>query len=305
MVWLAGVASSYKQAEVIFERIGHRHIPESSIWRQTKETGDRLKTYVERQQELVSVERVKLPAPWEDHDQRKGVSIDGGMVHIREEGWKEVKVGTAFDIVMKPERDPVTEEWASYAGADQMTYTAVLGGVDAFSSALWKLALDADIPSADQSSVTADGAPWIWNVAADLFPDSSQIVDWYHAAQHLAAASHALYPQDEEQAERWFQQQKHDLFQGNIHLITHPLDSAGLSEHSRYFHTHKRRMQYHQFRDEGYPIGSGSVESGIKQFKARLAGPGMRWSRAGADRMLVIRAAVLSDSFDALWRAAA
>jgi hypothetical protein len=64
-------------------------------------------------------------------------------------------------------------------------------------------------------------------------------------------------------------------------------------------------MQYHQFRDEGFPIGSGTVESGIKQFKWRLSGPGMRWSRKGANRMIVIRTAVLSNTFDDLWQAAA
>jgi len=305
MVWLAGVASSYQQAEAIFKRIGRRHIPESSIWRQTNRAGERLKAYQEHQQKLMGVERVRLPAPWEDHYQRKGVSMDGGMVHIREEGWKEIKVGTTFDIVMRPERDPLTGEWADHACADQMSYTAVLGGVEDFSRALWKLAVDADIPSADQSSVTADGAAWIWNVATDLFPDSSQIVDWYHATQHLTAAGQTLYPGNESQARQWIDKQKHHLFQGDIHVITAPLDKAGLTEHSRYFHTHKRRMQYHQFQDDGFPIGSGSVESSIKQFKARLTGPGMRWSRSGAECMLVIRAAVMDESFDGLWRRAA
>lgn len=305
MVWLAGTALSYEQASAIFKRIGHRDIPVTSLWRQTQQQGEKLKEYVEHQQELVSVERVKLPAPWEDHTQRKGVSMDGGMVHIREEGWKEIKVGTVFDIVMKPEHDPLTGEWAEYARADQISYAAVLGGVDDFSKALWKVALDADIPCADRSSVTADGAAWIWNVAADLFPDSAQIVDWYHATQHLAAAGHALHPDDEQQATRWFQTKKQHLFQGEVHLITAPLDAAGLTDHSRYFHTHKRRMQYHQFQDKGFPIGSGSVESSIKQFKARLSGPGMRWSRSGAERMLVIRSAILEDSFDDLWHRAA
>jgi len=264
-----------------------------------------MKAYQEHQQELVNVERVKLPAPWEDHYQRKGVSMDGGMVHIREEGWKEIKVGTVFDIVMKSERDRLTGEWADYAHADHISYAAVLGGVEAFSKALWKAALEADIPCADQSSVTADGAAWIWNVATDLFPDSAQIVDWYHAVQHLSAAGQALHPDDEQQGRQWFHKQKQPLFQGEIHLITAPLDAAGLTDHSRYFHTHKRRMQYHQFQDEGFPIGSGSVESSIKQFKARLTGPGIRWSRAGAEQMLLIRAAVLDDSFDNLWHLAA
>jgi hypothetical protein len=59
-------------------------------------------------------------------------------------------------------------------------------------------------------------------------------------------------------------------------------------------------MQYHQFHEDGYPIGSGPVESEIKHFKARLTGPGMRWSRPNAQRMFVIRGAVLDGSFDAL-----
>jgi hypothetical protein len=63
-------------------------------------------------------------------------------------------------------------------------------------------------------------------------------------------------------------------------------------------------MQYQEFRENGYPIGSGCVESAIKQFKVRLAGPGMRWSRPAAERMLVIRAAILNHQFDRLWAAA-
>ena len=60
-------------------------------------------------------------------------------------------------------------------------------------------------------------------------------------------------------------------------------------------------MQYMEFREDGFPIGSGMVESAAKQFKARFTGPGMRWSRNGLQRLIPIRAAVLSDSFDLLW----
>ncbi len=62
-------------------------------------------------------------------------------------------------------------------------------------------------------------------------------------------------------------------------------------------------MQYQELREQGWPIGSGVVESAAKQFKARVTGAGMRWSRAGAENMLALRAAVLSGSerFDALW----
>jgi hypothetical protein len=60
-------------------------------------------------------------------------------------------------------------------------------------------------------------------------------------------------------------------------------------------------MRYADFQDEGYPIGSGSVESEVKQFKHRLDGPGLYWSRQGAENMILIRAAVLEGSFDSRW----
>lgn len=64
-------------------------------------------------------------------------------------------------------------------------------------------------------------------------------------------------------------------------------------------------MQYQEFWEMGYPIGSGSVESGVKQFKQRLTGAGMRSAAERGQRMITLRAAVLSDTFDALWHAAA
>ena len=305
MVWLSGVVPSYHQAEEVFRRIGQRSLPRMSVWRQAQVHGERMKVHLEHQQELVSPERVVLPPPGLDHQQRKGVSMDGGMVNIRHEGWKEFKVGAIYDVEQRPEPDPVTGELVEQAHGVNITYTAVLGSVEQFAPGLWVEAVNHQVPQAADSSVTADGAEWIWNLAADYFPDSVQIVDWYHAGEHLAKAATALYPDDELAATRWYAQRRHHLFKGSIQHITRPLDKVGLEGHSLYFHTHKRRMQYQEFREEGCPIGSGTVESGIKQIKGRLTGPGMRWSRSGAEHMLVIRSAVLGDTFDALWAAAA
>jgi hypothetical protein len=69
-----------------------------------------------------------------------------------------------------------------------------------------------------------------------------------------------------------------------------------------YFQDNYRHMQYLETREEGFPIGSGMVESACKQFRARLAGSGMRWSRAGLERLLPIRAAIMSQRFDELWQ---
>ena len=305
MVWLSGMVASYEAAAEVFERIGRRTIPGASLWRQTQRHGERLKAYTERQQEHVRPERVILPGADHDHQQHKGVSMDGGMVHVRGEGWKEFKIGSVFDVAPHWERDPHTQELVERPHAHHISYTAVLADVKRFAPALWSLAVQRDVPQAQDSSVTADGAEWIWNLVADLFPDSIQIVDLYHACQHLSLAAAALFPDNPQRSQRWYDQQLEVLFQGGASLITAVLQSAGLPEHARYFHTHQRRMQYQEFREQGYPIGSGTVESGVKQFKARLTGPGMRWNRPNAQAMLIIRGAVLAGDFDDLWARAA
>lgn len=304
MVWLGGLLP-YEQASQVFERFGYNVVPSASIWRQTQDYGERMRKHVERQQDFVGVERIKLPPPGYDHQRRKGISMDGGMVNIRGEGWKEMKVGTVFDIDLRLERDKKTRDLVERPHGVHMTYTAVLGSVSQFAPALWVLAVQQDVPQAADSCVTADGAEWIWNLTADYFPDSIQIVDWYHACEHLAKSAHALFPDDQQSAQRWYKQTQEGLFLGNIQPIVSQLDAAQLESCSHYFHTHKRRMQYQEFLEDGYPIGSGTVESGIKQFKVRLTGPGMRWSRPAAERMLVIRAAVLAETFDDLWAVAA
>jgi hypothetical protein len=275
------------------------------MWRQTQAYGAKLLVQAQQEQANVRPERLQMAPAWADHAQVKGASMDGGMVNIRQQGWKEIKVGAIYDVVLRLEYDQRTEEYAEFAHAQNITYTAVLGDVARFGPALWALAVDQHMPTAQASSVTSDGAEWIWNLADDLFPDSSQIVDWFHACQHLSEAASALFPDAPDAAQRWYRARQDDLFLGNIAAITTPLDQASLSQFSHYFHTHQRRMQYQQFRENGLPIGSGSVESTVKQFKARLTGPGMRWNPEPAQRMLLIRAAVLDGSFDKRWHRAA
>jgi hypothetical protein len=303
MVWLSGLLP-YDQCQEVFGRIGEQVVPSSSIWRQSQRHGERFQSYLTHQQAQVSLERIVLPNAQDDHAQQKGISMDGGMVNIRQEGWKEFKIGAIFDVEQRLERDEQTRECVERAHGVHVDYTAILGSVEQFAPAFWALAVKRGVPTAADSSVTADGAEWIWNLTADYFPDSIQIIDWYHATQQLAEAAKALYPDDEQKDKQWLKKRRDDLFQGNIWKITQPLDDLNLTEHSHYFHHHQRRMHYREFQENGYPIGSGTVESGVKQFKARLTGAGMRWSRQAAEKMLILRAAILGDSFDQLWAAA-
>jgi len=305
MVWLSGLLP-YAQCSTVFSEIGEKLIPASSIWRQSQRHGERLQAYVEHQREQVGLERVVLPAAFHDHSQRKALSMDGGMVNIRGEGWRELKVGAVFDIETRFERNPQTQQLDEMAHGVGIHYTAILGSKDEFTPALWALAVEHDLPTAKERAVVADGAAWIWNVAEDVCPDGCQIVDWFHAVQHLADAATALYPDEKAAKKRaaWLKTHKDHLYMGRVHQIIAALHRRGSGDLAGYFERHQRRMQYLEFREQGFPIGSGSVESGVKQFKHRLTGTGMRWNADNADRMLIIRAAVLGNDFRALWAAA-
>lgn len=299
VVWLTGVVA-YEQVSQVLERIGGYSVPPSTVWEHTQQHGQRLVEYQAYQQRQVSLERTV----WEDQryeaQLRKGVSLDGGMVNIRDEGWKEMKVGVVSTL-LPPEAQTDTH---TEAVCQDMQYTAVLGSVEQFAPAVWALAVEQHVPYAGHVAVTADGAAWIWNLAADLFPCSAQIVDWYHATDHLADAAQTRYPTDTTAAQRWTTQLKEFLIKDEVWKIIGALHEADLPQHAAYFEEHQYRMLYAMFRAQGFPIGSGVIESGVKQFKHRLAGPGMRWSRLGAQRMLSIRSAVLNRSFDRLWQAA-
>lgn len=302
MVWLSALLP-FKQSVEVMTRIGERFISQSTTWRMVQCYGEQLQVVAEEEREQVSVERIQLPDAKYDHEQRKGVSLDGGMVNIRDEGWRELKVGTVFDVALRLERNPQTHDLDELAHGVNVHYTAVLGTKDEFTPALWALAVQHDLPTAAQRSVVADGAAWIWDVAEDVCPDGQQVLDWYHATEHLYKAAMALYPNETELAkrQRWFKTYKDHLYMGRIETIIALLHKCSLSPLATYFERHKRRMHYLQFREEGLPIGSGTVESGVKQFKQRLTGTGMRWHLRNAKRMIILRAACLGQDFDDLW----
>jgi hypothetical protein len=300
MVWAAGT-HTYAEAAESFSRLARRQFAPSVIWAQTQRHGQRFKDHLDQQQAQVGVERVVLPPAGADHHRPLGVSLDGGKMHIRGEGWKEFKAGTVFEVVATPSRDRATGDWVDEVHGVKMSYRAVLGSVADFTPALWALAVERQVPQAAELSVVADGADWIWNVADDLFPDGVQIVDWYHATEYLAHSAEALHPEAAQAAKAWQAGKRDDLFLGHTHKVIAPLVQAGLDTQAAYFQKHTRRMQYQEFHEQDRPLGSGTVESAIKRFKHRLCGAGMRWARPSAERMLAVRGAVLAHNYDQLW----
>jgi hypothetical protein len=313
MVWVSGVVGSYEKAEAMLKRVGHLSISDSNVWRRVQEWGEKFREVEDAGRERANTlaGRNNMYRGVGETDERMGVSMDGGMVHIRDEGWKELKVGCVFHIEVRPTWDKKTKEWVELAHAVDNSYVAHLGGAELFGQLVWAEAQARGWEQAMDTQVVGDGAPWIWNLAGEHFYDSRQVVDWYHATEHLGVAAKLLHGEGSAAAKRWYKRAETKLYQGHAEGIAielseavanHPEVAKDLLTQAGYFSKNKRRMQYLEMREDEYVIGSGMVESGCKQFKARFCGPGMRWSRAGIQRLIPIRGAIMGDQFDTMWQ---
>jgi hypothetical protein len=152
--------------------------------------------------------------------------------------------------------------------------------------------------------VLGDGAPWIWHLAAEYFGECREIVDWYHASEHVWALAHALYGVGTAPATTWATARLTELAaQGATGLLqtlrsVRPTTAEGreaLRQERGYFRTNQARMAYPSFVAQGLPIGSGAVESTARHLvQLRLKRPGARWSAAGAQAIMTLRAHLLS-----------
>jgi hypothetical protein len=315
-VFLSAALSSYELAVTILRRVGQIDISQPSAWRSSQEAGKRFR----RVEEEARARANALPEQWEPPsravvaDQRMGVTMDGFSMNVRQEGWKEVKIGVVFDIGMSPMRDKETGEFVDVAQALHNRYVVHLGGPDAIGEKVWSEARRRGWEQAQETVVLGDGAAWIWNQASLHFGQSHQVVDWYHAKEHLVDAARWMKPEGTVAFTRWLNSRETLLYQGHADKIAEELEQQAqpgatpaeeLRSAAGYFRTNHQRMNYIEMREEGWPrpegTRSGTVESGAKQFKARFSGPGMRWSHTGAKNLLPIRAAVLSGRFDPIW----
>jgi len=302
-------------AEEILQRIGGINISDTSIWRRKEKWGERIRLLEEaKAKEANALPRFGAVIRGEAHSlERMGVAMDGILINVRREGWKELKVGCVFEVEAPSSGADKASEPEDHARAVHSSYTAVLGGHKRFGQAVWAEASRRQFPRALDSIVLGDGASWIWKLAREHFGNSLQAVDWYHAKQHLYRAGHLAFGEGSPKAIRWAKRMEATLYEGQVWQAIdairglarrHRRGAKELRNEAAYFETHKRRMQYMELREGGWPIGSGMVESGGKQFRLRLVGPGMRWERTGAERLIPVRAAVLSDRFDDVWKAA-
>ena len=192
------------------------------------------------------------------------------------------------------------------------TYTGAIETAEEFGKRLYLEAWKRGWNRAQKKVVIGDGAEWIWNLAQQHFPGAIQIVDLYHARQHLWTVARLLYPYDTGQQKSWMRlHQKRLLDKGKIAKLVAALRSLQsrnleVAEKMRveadYFATNTERMRYPKFRKQHLFVGSGVIEAGCKTvIGSRLKQSGMFWTVRGANAILALRCSHLNGRFEDYW----
>jgi hypothetical protein len=231
---------------------------------------------------------------------RKG-KTDGQPAHTR-----EVKLGCVFT------QTTWDQEGYAIRDPDSTTYTGAIESAEEFGRRIYAEAYRRGWSRALQKVVIGDGAEWIWNLVALHFFDAIQIVDLYHARQHLWVVARKLYPNDEGKQKAWMKiHQKFLLDRGKIEKLVAALrsiesDNPEVAEKIRteadYFERNAERMRYPKFRGQHLFVGSGVIEAGCKTVVAfRLKRSGMFWTVRGANAILALRCCHLNGEFEDYW----
>ena len=222
---------------------------------------------------------------------------------------REAKLGCLFtqtrvDAEGRPERDP---ESTSYVGAIETA--------EEFGPRLYEEAERRGLAQAGEVIALGDGAPWVWNLADEHFPTAVQIVDLYHARQHLAQAAKFLFGSHPDQQSQWLRARMDELDAGLVEAVigalgrSQPKDSAqqaALEREANYFRNNTERMRYDDFRKRGLFVGSGVVEAGCKTVVGqRLKRSGMHWTVRGANAIIALRCLILSGQWESFWESRA
>ena len=250
----------------------------------------------------VQMDGTGVPVVKKETAGRKG-KLDGLPAHTREAKLGCVFTQTKWDKEGYPIRDP-----------DSTTYTGAIENAEQFGKRLYVEAWKRGWSRAEKKVVLGDGAEWIWNLAKEHFPGAIQIVDLFHARQHLWNLARLLYPSDTKRRNAWIGlHQKRWLDKGKIAKLVASLHSiqtpdADLAKKIRneadYFATNAVRMNYPKFRKQHLFVGSGVIEAGCKTVIGhRLKQSGMFWAVKGANSVLALRCSHLNGRFEDYWEA--
>jgi hypothetical protein len=293
---LADLEVTAKAVERATETIGEdmAHHPQEAI-RQTMQlelpvaVGQPIRTM------YVQMDGTGLPMVAKETQGRSGKGEDG-RAHTREAKLGCVFTQTTVDDQGRPVRD-----------GNSTTYTGAIETAAEFSRRIYPEAHQRAWSRAQVKVVMGDGADWIGNIAEEQFPGAIQVVDLYHARQHLGDVGGQLHPSDEKSKRKWVVPLLRLLDKGKSEKLVAKLRSlsphnpelaAALRTEANYFERNAERMRYPKFREQNLFVGSGVIEAGCKVMGSRLKRSGMFWTVRGANAVIALRCCRHSRQFD-------
>jgi len=222
---------------------------------------------------------------------------------------REVKLCTVWsaesrDDEGKPVRDPGS---ISYSAAIESVATRDTDDhLSEFAQRVDREARRRGFDQATRRVVLGDGAPWIWNLTAEIFPGAIQIVDLFHVKEHLSRLAHTLWGETP-QAAQWADKRHEELYAGSLSYLLRELRRQDKSHPDalkcfHYIRKNRHRMRYAKFRAQGLCTSTAVVESGCKTtIGKRLKQGGMFWTVRGANAIIALRCAHLSHRLENFW----
>lgn len=255
-------------------------------------------------QEVERLERELPEAPEGPAVQQ--LSADGAMVSLLNGEWGEVKTLAAGTVGQR-----VTKEGETVPKTTDLRYFSRLTTAEQFGRLATIATHAAGTTRAGTVCAVVDGADWLQGFIDLHRPDAVRILDFPHAAEHLTKAVHAVWGVGSAAATAWLDQQLHELKHGDpddvlAALVELPAVTADAqkvrADVIAYLVKRRSQIAYADFREQGYPIGDGIVESANKLVvEQRLKGSGMHWARRNVNPMVALRAGTCSDRWETIW----
>ena len=295
---LAGVEIDAKQVERLAEKLG------AEIASDEKQNGEALDQAPLPPVLYLGLDGTGVPMRATELAGRSGKQADGSAKT------REVKLCTVWSAQSRnPDQPPQRDEGSiTYSAAIESAAAADTDACSAeFTQRVLREASRRRFTQAERTVVLGDGAPWIWNIAKELFPRATQIVDRFHVKQHLSELSKSIYGATSTEAAAWAERRHEELDAGRFpDLLRAVRRHADKYDEARkcfqYLHRNRHRMRYPQFEADGLCTSTGVVEAGCKlAIGTRLKRAGMHWTVAGANAIIALRCSRLSGRFQDYW----